>query len=82
MDWLDLLTVQGTLKSLLQHYSSKAEILYRSAFLIVQLSHPSSALPKAGRCTFLIFIKSVLVCSSPSPPTMYGTLFLLPFISG
>ena len=40
MDWLDLLTVQGTLKSLLQHHSSKASILLRSTFFIVQLSHP------------------------------------------
>jgi len=40
MDWLDLLTVQGTLKSLLQHHSSKASILQCSAFFIVQLSHP------------------------------------------
>ena len=40
MDWLDLLDVQGTLKSLLQHHSSKASILRRSAFFVVQLSHP------------------------------------------
>ena len=40
MDWLDLLSVQGTLKSLLQHHSSKASILWCSAFLTVQLSHP------------------------------------------
>ena len=40
MDWLDLLAVQGTLKSLLQHHSSKASILQRSVFFIVQLSHP------------------------------------------
>ena len=40
MDWLDLLAVQGTLKSLLQHHGSKASILLRSAFFIVQLSHP------------------------------------------
>ena len=40
MDWLDLLTVQGTLKSLLQHHSSKASILLGSAFFLVQLSHP------------------------------------------
>ena len=40
MNWLDLLAVQGTLKSLLQHHSSKASILWHSAFLIVQLSHP------------------------------------------
>ena len=40
IDWLDLLTVQGTLKSLLQHHSSKASILWHSAFFTVQLSHP------------------------------------------
>ena len=40
MDWLDLLAVQGTLKSLLQHHSSKASILWCSAFFLVQLSHP------------------------------------------
>ena len=40
MDWLDLLAVQGTLKSLLQHHSSKASILQHSALFIVQLSHP------------------------------------------
>ena len=40
MDWLDLLEVQGTLRSLLQHHSSKASILQRSAFFIVQISHP------------------------------------------
>ena len=40
MDWLDLLAVQGTLKSLLQHYSSKASILMRPAFFILQVSHP------------------------------------------
>ena len=40
MDWLDLFAVQGTLKSLLQHHSSKASVLRRSAFFIVQLSHP------------------------------------------
>ena len=40
MDWLDLLAIQGTLKSLLQHHSSKASILQSSTFFIVQLSHP------------------------------------------
>ena len=40
MDWLDLLVVQGTVKSLLQHHSSKASVLWRSAFFTVQLSHP------------------------------------------
>ena len=46
MDWLDILAVQGTLKSLLQHHSSKASILRRSAFFMVQLSHPSWPLEK------------------------------------
>ena len=41
MDWLDLLAVQGTLKSLLQHHSSKASIFLRSAFFMVHLSHPN-----------------------------------------
>ena len=47
MDWLDLLAVQGTLKSLLQHHSSKASVLRRSAFFIVQLSHPYMTITKA-----------------------------------
>ena len=46
MDWLDLLTVQGTLKSLLQHHTSKASILWPLAFFIVQLSHPTWLLEK------------------------------------
>ena len=46
MDWLDLLTVQGTLKSLLQHHSSKASILQCSALFIVQLSHPYMTMEK------------------------------------
>ena len=45
-DWLDLLAVQGTLKSLLQHHSSKASILQRSAFITVQLSHPYMTIGK------------------------------------
>ena len=51
MDWLDLLAVQGTLKSLLQHHSSKASILHLSVFFIVQLSHPYMT---AGKTTVLI----------------------------
>ena len=51
MDWLDLLAVQGTLKSLIQHYSSKATILQCSAFFIVQLSHPYMT---TGKTTALI----------------------------
>ena len=50
MDWLGLLTVQGTLKSLLQHHSSKTSILWCSAFLIVQLSHPYMTTGKAIEC--------------------------------
>ena len=46
MDWLDLLVVQGTLKSLLQHHSSKASILWCSAFFMVQLSHPYKTMGK------------------------------------
>ena len=46
MDWLDLLVVQGTLKSLLQHHSSKPSILLHSAFFIVQLSHPYMTIGK------------------------------------
>ena len=48
MGWLDLLAVQGTLKSLLQHHSSKASILRRSAFFIVQLSHPYTTTGKTS----------------------------------
>ena len=50
MDWLGLLTVQGTLKSLLQHHSSKTSILWCSAFLIVQLSHPYMTTGKTIEC--------------------------------
>ena len=54
MDWLDLFAVQGTLKSLLQHHSSKASILQRSAFFIVQLSHPymTSGKTNSGKTSF------------------------------
>ena len=49
MDWLDLLTVQGTLKSLLQHHSSKASILWHSVFFMVQLLHPYLDVRKTGK---------------------------------
>ena len=64
MDWLDLLAVQGTLKDLLQHHSSKASILWHSAFFIVQLSHPYMTIGKpiplirwifVGKVTSLLF---------------------------
>ena len=55
MDWLDLLAVQGTLKSLLQHHTSKASILRRSAFFIVQLSHPYMTTEKTTALTIWTF---------------------------
>ena len=60
MDWLDLLEVQGTLKSLLQHHSSKASILRRSAFFIVQLSHPYMTTGKTIALTRWIFVGKVM----------------------
>ena len=60
MDWLDLLAVQGTLKSLLQHYSSKASMLQRSAFFIVQLSHPYMTTGKTIALTRWTFVDKVM----------------------
>ena len=60
MDWLDLLAVQGTLKSLLQHHSSKASILRRSAFFIVQLSHPYMTTEKTIALTRQTFVGKVM----------------------
>ena len=60
MDWLDLLAVQGTLKSLLQHHSSKASILQRSAFFVVQLSHPYMATGKTIALTRQTFVGKVM----------------------
>ena len=63
MDWLDLCTVQGTLKSLLQHHSSKASILLHSAFFTVQLSHPYMTTGKTiafMRWTFIDKVMSLL----------------------
>ena len=60
MDWLDLLTVQGTLKSLLQHHSSKASILWRSAFYTVQLSHPYMTIGKTMALTRRTFVDKVM----------------------
>ena len=59
MDWLDLLAVQGTLKSLLQHHSSKASILWRSAFFTVQLSHPYMTTGKTKALTRRTFVGNV-----------------------
>ena len=60
MDWFDLLTVQGTLKSLLQHHSSKASILRHSAFFIVQLSHPYMTTGKTIALTRWTFVDKVM----------------------
>ena len=60
MNWLDLLAVQGTLKSLLQHHSSKASILQRSAFFIVQLSHPNMTTGKTIALTRRTFVDKVM----------------------
>ena len=60
MDWLDLLAVQATLKSLLQHHSSKASILWLSAFFIVQLSHPYMTTGKTIALTRRTFVGKVM----------------------
>ena len=60
MDWLDLLAVQGTLKSLLQHHSSKASILLHSAFFTVQLSHPYMTTGKTIALTRWTFVEQVI----------------------
>ena len=60
MDWLDLLAVQGTFKSLLQHHSSKASVLQNSAFFIVQLSHPYMTTGKTIALTRRTFVGKVM----------------------
>ena len=60
MDWLDLLAVKGTLKSLLQHHSSKASILQRSAYFTVQLSHPYMTTGKTIALTRRTFVGKVM----------------------
>ena len=60
MDWLDLLAVQGTLKSLLQHHSSKALILWHSAFFIVQLPYPYMTIGKTITLTRWTFVGKVI----------------------
>ena len=60
MDWLDLLAVQGTLKSLIQHHSSKASILQCSAFFIVQVSHPYMTIGKTTALTRRTFVGKVM----------------------
>uniref|UniRef100_A0AC11DTY8 Uncharacterized protein n=1 Tax=Ovis aries TaxID=9940 RepID=A0AC11DTY8_SHEEP len=60
IDWLDFLAVQGTLKSLLQHRSSKASIFWHSAFFIVQLSHPYMTIGKTIALTKRTFVGKVV----------------------
>ena len=60
VDWLDLLAIQGTLKSLLQHHSSKASILWCSAFFMVQLSHPHMTTSKTVTLTRWTFVNKVM----------------------
>ena len=60
MDWLDLLVVQGTLKSLLQHHSSKASIIWHAAFFIVQLSYPYMTTGKTIALTRWTFVGKVM----------------------
>ena len=60
MDWFDLLAVQGTLKSLLQHYNSKASLLWCSAFFMVQLSHPYMTTGKTIALTVQTFVGKVM----------------------
>ena len=65
MDWLDLFAVQGTLKSLLQHHSSKESILQRSAFFIVQLSHPYTTTGKTTALTRQTSVGKVMISIIP-----------------
>ena len=60
LGWLDLLAVQGTLKSLLQHHSSKASVLRHSAFFVVQLSHPYMTTRKTLSLTVWTFVGKVI----------------------
>ena len=60
IDWLDLLAVHGTLKNLLQHHSLKASILWHSAFLVVQLSHPYMTPGKTIALTIWTFVSKVM----------------------
>ena len=76
MDWLDLLAVQGTLKSLLQHHSLKASILQHSAFFIVQLSHPYMHTGKTIVLTIQTFLSQIMAL-------LFNTLsrFVIAFLS-
>ena len=76
MDWLDLLAVQGTLKSLLQHHSSKASILQRSAFFTVQLLHPYMTTGKIIALTRWTFVGKVMcLLLNMSIPGVYNSVW-------
>ena len=77
MDWLDLLAVQGTLKSLLQHHSSKVSVLRGSTFFIVQLSHPYMTTGKTIALTRWTFVGKVM-------PLLFNMLsrFVINFLLG
>ena len=75
MDWLDLLAVQGTLKSLLQHHSSKESILQHSAFFIVQLSHPYMTIGKTIALTRRTFVDKVMSLLFNMPSRLVITFF-------
>ena len=79
MDWLDLLAVPGTLRSLLQHHSSKASILLRSAFFIVQLSHPYMTTGKTIALTRWAFVGKVMFLTLLSFKIMF--MFLINILS-
>ena len=81
MDWLDLLAVQGTLKSLLQHHSSKASILRRSAFFTVQLSHPYVTTGKTTALTRWTFVGKVMSLLFNTVRIFSSFLFLLSNLS-
>ena len=82
MDWLDLLAVQGTLKSLLQHHSSKPSILQHSTFFMVQLSHPYMTTGKTIALTRQTFVGKVMsllfnmLFKHPLPTTQEKTLHM------
>ena len=77
MDWLDLLAVQGTLKSLLQHHSSKVSILWHSAFFIVQLSHPYDSWTWHSRFLCNIALYSIRPCFHHQSHPQLGVVFAL-----
>ena len=77
MDWLDLLAVPGTFKSLLQHYSSKASVLRCSAFFIVQLSHPYTTTGKTIALTRRTFVDKVMSLLFNMLPKFIGVTYFL-----